>query len=124
MIECATQDDLDRRLEARRAHESDRIGVLCRRCRKPIPEGRRCDARVCSRRCHGSMKWEERNTLVAEIRHARRLERYPDLLTMRCGCGADLHNTLSKPGKPRTMCEKCRIRTKNKRSWTKRRDNK
>jgi hypothetical protein len=90
--------DLGRRLEARRARDGERQRVLCLRCRKRLPEGKRAHAKYCSVACGNAFRYHARRdskaALRKECRRAAWLARAPAL----CACGEPL--SLSLRGAP------------------------
>lgn len=105
-VELASESDLYRRIDARRSLEGLRQRIRCKRCRKIIPESRRCDAVYCSQECHNNYHWEQRGLLRTEIRHAIHALKAPAY----CVCGAVLNNRPGRPGKIAWSCKHCRDR--------------
>lgn len=102
-----TNEDHAERIERRRFLERAgvRRRVLCKRCRTPIPDGKRVDALYCSIGCQHKYRWELRNALRSEIRAQYRTMTAAKV----CGCcGVDIDNRPGKHGKTALTCQRCR----------------
>lgn len=105
-VELSSEQDLERRIEARRHVEHLRAHVRCRKCKKFIPDGVRRDAVYCSIECNNKDAWRERNILRAEIRGMVRELQAPK----NCACGAPLDNRPGRRGPVAKSCKRCRDR--------------
>jgi len=105
------EEDLARLRRAREDKEGNRRQVRCRRCRCAIPEGKRADAVYCSTECKRSYRWEQRDELRQEIRHAIRAQKVRET----CPCGTAL-DTTTRRGPVPVCCRRCYMREA-RRKW-------
>lgn len=98
-----TDVELRRRLDLR--NNSRR--VLCKQCRKPIPEPRRV---FCSERCKTKHGW----AFITELRREVRLTVRAMKTVTWCECGEAL-DTRVRPGPVPTLCTRCYAREQKRR---------
>lgn len=109
----ASEEELARRVDVRRALDGERRRVRCKHCHGPMPPERRRDALYCSPFCSRNYHPAALERLKREVRETRRALAYPRDCP---DCGLPMP-PLPRYGRVPGRCKRCRNNANSRRYW-------